>query len=160
MAVIGGGAAAAAAARLGIRDDPYFGYNFLVEIQGMIAGGFSEVSGLRINTSVESMREGGVNTHEYKLPGQTSYGDLVLRRGVSDVDLLWHWYQDVIDGKISRRNGTIYLMNHVGIPLRWWNFVRAYPTAWEGPEFNATSPQIAVQSLTLVHEGLLNPRGF
>lgn len=160
MAVIGGGAAAAAAARLGIRDDPYFGYNFLVEIQGLIAGGFSEVSGMQINTETQPLREGGVNTHEYKLPGPSSYSNLVLRKGVSDLDLLWSWYQDVINGKISRRNGTIYLMNHLGVPIRWWNFVRAYPTAWEGPQFNATSSQIAVQSLTIVHEGLFNPRGF
>ena len=160
MAVIGGGAAVAAAAQLGIRSDPYFGYNFLVEIQGLIAGGFSQVSGLSIKTDVKVFREGGVNTHEYKVPEQTSYTELVFRQGVSDFDLLWSWYQDAIDGKVVRRNGTIYMMNHAGVPLRWWNFVRAFPTAWEGPPLDATANQVTVQALTLAHEGLFNPRGF
>lgn len=160
MPVIGGGAAKAAAGRLGVRDDPFFGYNFLIEIQGLVAGGFTEVTGLEVKTEVESRREGGLNSYEHRLPGQTSYGDLVLRSGLSDVDLLWGWYQDVVAGRISRRNGTIYLMNHAGLPTRWWNFVRAFPIAWHGPELNAGASQVAVQSLTLAHEGLVNPRGF
>jgi phage tail-like protein len=159
MPVIGGSAAAALAARLGVRDDPYFGFNFLVEIQGLIAGGFTSVGGLRITTEVVPFREGGVNTHEYKLAGGTSYGDLVLRRGVSDFDLLWSWYQDVINGKITRRNGTIYLLSHASIPVKWWNFVRAYPVAWDGPEFDAGTNQVLFQSLTLAHEGLSNGMG-
>ncbi|WP_437536862.1 phage tail protein [Sorangium sp. So ce726] len=145
---------------MGVRDDPYFGFNFLVEIQGLIAGGFTSVSGLRISTEVVPVREGGLNTHEYKLPGGTSYSDLVLRRGVSDLDLLWGWYQDVIAGKVSRRNGTIYLLSHANIPVKWWDFVRAYPVAWEGPEFDASSNQVLFQALTIAHEGLFNGPGF
>ncbi|MBX5483935.1 MAG: phage tail protein [Myxococcaceae bacterium] len=160
MPVIGGGAAKAAAGQLGLRDDPYFGFNFLIEIQGLVAGGFTEVSGLEIKTDVETRREGGLNNYEHKLPGQTTFGDLVLRGGVTDLDLLWGWYQDVVAGKVTRRNGTIYLMNRAGVPTRWWNFVRAYPIAWTGPELNAGTNQVAVQALTLAHEGLVNPRGF
>lgn len=41
------------------RKDPYRGFRFRVEIEGIIAGGFSEVSGLQVETQVEEHREGG-----------------------------------------------------------------------------------------------------
>jgi phage tail-like protein len=66
----------------------------------------------------------------------------------------------VIAGKVSRRNGTIYLLSHANIPVKWWDFVRAYPVAWEGPEFDATANQVLFQSLTIAHEGLSNGLGF
>lgn len=141
------------------RRDPYRGFHFLVEIQGLFAGGFSSISGLRVTTEVTPLREGGVNAYEYRLPGATTYSDLVFRRGLSDADLLWSWYQDVIKGKISRRNGTIHILDEAGSSVKQWHFFRAYPMAWEGPEFDATSNQVLFQSLTLAHEGLSGPKG-
>ena len=45
---------------LGVRLDPYQGYNFLIEIEGILAGGFSECSGLTVETEFFEFREGGV----------------------------------------------------------------------------------------------------
>ena len=45
---------------LAARADPYLGFRFLVEIEGLIVGGFSEVSGLQAETEFEEVREGGV----------------------------------------------------------------------------------------------------
>ena len=42
---------------LGVRNDPYMSFNFFVEIEGLIAGGFSEVGGLQIET-LEIAHEG------------------------------------------------------------------------------------------------------
>ncbi len=158
MAVIGAGAAAAAAKRAtGLRDDPYLGYNFLVEIQGLLAGGFTAVSGLEITTEIEERRQGGDNARSYKLPKATRHSNLELIRGLSDIDMLWGWYQDVTAGRIQRRNGTIYLLNHAGLPVSWWNFRRAYPIAWRGPRFDAGSSTVLSATITLAHEGLDNP---
>lgn len=158
MAVLGFNAAAAVASRAtGLRADPYMGYNFLVEMQGILVGGFSQVTGLEIVTDVEEVREGGNNAYAYKLPRPTSYSNIQLVRGLSDMDMLWAWYQDVIGGKVTRRNGTIYLLNHAGVPTMWWNFVRAYPIAWTGPQFDAESSAVVTTGMTLVHEGLTNP---
>lgn len=158
MATLGAGAAAAAASRAtGLRLDPYLGYNFLVELQGLIAGGFTEVSGLDITTEIEERRQGGDNARSYKLPKGSSYANLQLIKGLSDVDMLWGWYQDVVAGTVQRRNGTIYLLNQASLPVMWWNFRRAYPIAWSGPRFDAGSSAVLVSSITLAHEGLENP---
>lgn len=140
----------------GLRDDPYLGYNFLVEIQGLLAGGFTEISGLDVTTDVEEVRQGGVNSHSYKLPRGSSYSDLVLKHGITDVDMMWSWYMDVVNGKVQRRNGTIYLLNASGSPVLWWNFFRAYPVAWSGPSFDASSSTVLFSTITLAHEGLDN----
>jgi len=58
---------------LGIRNDPYMAFNFLVEIEGLVVGGFTEVTGLQIETVVETYREGGLNEYEHKLAGPTRY---------------------------------------------------------------------------------------
>ena len=44
---------AAATGALGVRLDPYLGCNFLVEIEGLLAGGFREVRGLGLMVGIE-----------------------------------------------------------------------------------------------------------
>lgn len=139
---------------LGVRLDPYVAFNFLVEIEGIIAGGFSELSGMDITTEVEAIREGGVNDYVHKLPKWTTQSDLVLKKGQTDLDLLWNWYADVVAGKVARKNGSIYLLDAQGIPAMWWDFTQAYPIKWSGPTLNAASGQVAFESLTLAHHGL------
>ena len=159
MPVIGMNAGIAAAKKvLGKRIDPYAAYNFLVEIEGIIAGGFAEVSGLSIQTELETKTFGGENDREYKFVKGVKYTDLTLKHGLTDLNLLWSWYDDVIHGKIKRKNGSIYLLDHRGIPAMWWDFIEAYPVKWDGPSFNASSSVVAFQTLTLTHNGLAQPK--
>ena len=87
----------------GSRTDPYRGYNFAVEVEGLVAGGFSEVSGLQVEVEVEEYREGGVNGFIHKRAGPARYSsNVVLKRGMTDNKVLWNWYWDVVQGKIER----------------------------------------------------------
>ncbi|HYH04276.1 MAG TPA: phage tail protein [Bacillota bacterium] len=138
----------------GIRKDPYFGYNFLVEIDGLIAGGFTEISGLSIQVEVERKMFGGHNDYEYKFFKAVKFPDLVLKRGVGDPDVFWNWYQDVLKGKIQFKDGSIYLLDLTGQQIRGWHFFGAYPIKWDGPTLNSASNTIAMESLTLTHHGL------
>lgn len=159
MTVFGLGAAAAVGkGALGVRNDPYGGYNFLVEFEGLIAGGFSEVTGLQIETTVETYREGGLNDYQHKLPGPTNYpANLVLKSGITDFQLMWSWYDDVRSGKVKRRNGSIYLLDRKGLPAMWWDFAGAYPVKWSGPDLRAESNTVAFESLEFVHRGITKP---
>ena len=85
--------------RAGINKDPYASFRFRAEIDGLQVSGFSEVTGLALETDVETFREGGVNFHEQQLPGPTKFPSrLVLKRGLADADALWSWYRDVMNG--------------------------------------------------------------
>lgn len=143
---------------LGIRNDPYAGFNFFVEIEGLVVGGFSEVGGLQVETEVEDYREGGQNAYIHKLPGPTKYpSNLSLKRGLTDIETLWSWHQDVVEGTIERKNGTIYLLDRQGLSAMWWDFREAYPVKWTGPDFKADSNTVAVENVELVHRGLSKP---
>jgi phage tail-like protein len=143
---------------LGIRFDPYNVFNFFVEIEGLLVGGFSEVSGLTVETVLETYREGGLNEYEHKLAGPTRYpSNLTLKHGLTDIETLWSWHQEVVQGTITRKNGTIYLLNNQRIPAMWWDFVDAYPVKWTGPQFRADSNTVAVETIELVHRGISKP---
>lgn len=158
MATIGINAGLALAGKaLGVRLDPYGAYNFLVEIEGIIAGGFTAVTGLDITTEVDTIREGGVNDHVHKLPKWTTQADLILTKGQTDLDLIWNWYADVVAGSIKRKNGSIYLLDNQGLPAMWWDFIEAYPIKWSGPSLDSKTSLVAVESLTLTHHGLTKP---
>lgn len=159
MSVFGLDAAAALLQNvLGVRNDPYVAFNYLVEIEGLIVGGFSEVSGLSVETEVFEYREGGVNEYLHKLPGPTRYpGNLVLKHGLTAIGSLWDWHQDVTQGIISRKNGSIYLLDTQRLPSIWWNFAQAYPVRWQGPELRAGTNAVAVETVELVHKGITKP---
>lgn len=136
------------------RDDPYISFKFQVEIQGLIVGGFSEVSGLQVETKTQDFREGGLNDRLHKLPKGTEQSNLTLKRGITDSDILWKWYQDVVDGKVKRKSGRIILMDFEGNEKWHWTFEDAYPVKWVGPDFKANSNAAAVETLELVHKGI------
>ena len=148
---------AAAMALRGLRNDPYVGFNFLVEIEGLLVGGFSDVSGLAVETQVETYQEGGQNAFVHKLPGRTQHPNLVLKRGLTDIEGLWSWHKDVASGTIERRNGSIFLLDRQRLPAMWWNFNDAYPVKWSGPDLRAESGQVAVESVELAHRGIEKP---
>jgi len=137
------------------RTDPYLGFNFLVEIDGLVVGAFSEVGGLQAELEFETIREGGQNGFQYKLPGALKYpSNLTLKRGMTDSEALWSWYQDVGNGIVERRSGSIVLRDAAGDEKWRWNFNDAYPVKWTGPTLKAGSGEIAFETLELAHHGL------
>jgi phage tail-like protein len=139
----------------GARVDPYRNFNFLVELDGIAQASFTECSGFDATTEVVETREGGDNTTVRKLPGKTTYADITLRWGLTTSDELWRWREQVLTGVIVRKNGSIviYDLDNKQEVVRW-NFVNAWPTRWEGPSFNATGAEVAVETLVLAHEGI------
>ena len=79
---------------------------------------------------------------------------LTLKRGLADADALWAWYQDVMNGRIKRKNVTITLLNHADEEKWRWVFSKACPVKWSGPEFRAGTAEVAFESIELVHMGL------
>ena len=136
----------------GSRTDPYGGYNFLVEIDGVTQAGFQEVSGLDASTDATDYREGSDPMHTRKLPGLNKYTPITLKRGITDSDELWKWRATVIAGNAERRNGSIILLDQTGQEKLRWNFFNAWPSKWTGPALNATSSSVAVESLEITHE--------
>jgi phage tail-like protein len=134
--------------------DPYGNFRFLVEIDGITRAAFQECSGFDSTCEVKEYREGGENTTVRKLPGLTKYSNIQLKWGMTDDVQLYDWHRGVVQGEIERRNGSIVLLGRNGQEVARWNFVRAWPTKWDGPDFKADSNDLAIETLELAHEGI------
>lgn len=136
------------------RNDPYSGFNFLLEIDGVVKAGFSEVSGLSTETDVIEYREGNEPATVRKLAGLTRYSNITLKRGVTNDKSLWQWRKAVIDGKVQRRSGSVVLLDESRQPVLVWNFREGWPCKWEGPSLNAKTSDVAIETIEIAHEGL------
>jgi phage tail-like protein len=134
--------------------DPYGAFRFRVEILGVQVGGFTEVSGLEREVQVEDFREGGLNDFTHKLATVTKYPNLTLKRGLADAMELWAWHQDVVNGKIDRRQLTIVLVDTAGRDTWRWIFEKAYPVKWSGASLNASTSAVLVETVEFVHNGV------
>jgi phage tail-like protein len=134
--------------------DPYRGYRFRLEIDGIDRGAFRECSGLDFDQSPIEYREGIDPLYSRKLPGLTKYSNIVLKWGISNDFELWDWRKTALDGKVERKNGSIVLLDDENNEVTRWNFVAGWPTKWTGPTFNATANEVAVMTLEIAHERL------
>ncbi|MGH8609193.1 MAG: phage tail protein [Gammaproteobacteria bacterium] len=138
----------------GDRVDPYRGYRFRIEIDGIDRGGFREASGLDATQDPIEYREGTEPLPARKLPGLNKYSNISLKRGITDDAKLWEWRKKAIDGTVERKNGSIILMDDAGEEKLRWNFREGWATKWTGPTFNATGNEVAIETLEIAHEGL------
>jgi phage tail-like protein len=134
--------------------DPQGNYNFHVEIGGISRAAFHEATGLDSTVDVVEHREGGWNLSPRKLPAQTKHANIVLKWGLSVDRELIDWHQEIVDGTIDRRDGSIVLLDRRGQEVARWNFVRAWPTKYTGPALNAEGNDVAIETLELAHEGV------
>ena len=137
------------------RTDPYRGYNFILEIDNVPKGAFSEVGGLTADGDAVDYREGtDVQPNVRKLMGLRKFSNLTLKRGYTQDKVLWQWYVNISNGVDDRRNVTIVLLNERRQPVLRWHAENAWINKIEGPALKASSNDVAMESLELVHEGL------
>lgn len=141
-------------AETGRRHDPLVGFRFQVVVTGLATGGFTECTGLSVQTDVKEYAEGGLNSHVRTFPGRTTQSRLVLKRGIVD-RALHDWFWDIVAGTIVRRSGSVVVLDERGADaLAEWRFRDAFPAKWTGPDLNASQSSVAVETVELVHLGL------
>jgi phage tail-like protein len=137
----------------GDRVDPFHGFNFRVELDNATVAGFREVGGLSFNTDPVEYREGtDVPLHARKLTGLSKFANISLKRGFTPNKELWNWYKNVLDGTPDRRSGSIVLQDELHADVLRWNFENGWICKWEGPALNATSNDVAIESIEICVE--------
>ena len=130
-------------------------FRYKVEIDGMEAGGFSEVTGGDITVEPIEYREGDMSAETpIKVVGLKKYGNITLKQGMTDSRVLYEWLEPAINGDAERKTVTITLLDETQAPIASWQAINAWPTKYTVPDLNATASEIAIETLEIVHEGL------
>lgn len=138
------------------REDPYRNFRFRVDIDGVAAAHFSEVAIGETTTEAIDYREGPEATHVRKLPGLTKYGNITLKRGVTENQVIWQWHKDIVDGKIGDKRKTIAitLIDESGQDKARFVVSEAWPTKYDPSDLNAKGNEVFIEVLELVNEGI------
>lgn len=144
-------------------DYPLPKFHFQVDWGGTQIG-FTEVSGLDVETEVVEYRHGASpEYHKTKQPGMTKYSNITLKRGTfrSDNEFFDWWKETKLfeegnsSGSAYRRDLTISLLDENHEPVIVWKVKRAWPTKVQPTDLKADGNEVAIESIELVHEGLV-----
>jgi phage tail-like protein len=142
------------------RKDPLPVFCFHVQLPGI--GGeafFKSVSGLRYETEVVPVREGGQNATTFQLVGATKWSNIVLKQGFtkdSGSSGILKWRREWIKpGGGNRINGTITQLDTALQAQATWTFMRGWPVKWEISELDASKNELSIETLEIAHEGLV-----
>jgi phage tail-like protein len=127
-------------------------YHYSVQIGSMENMRFSEVSGLSMERKLITYKDGmSASQGALYLPGQSGDPSITLKRGVTPGSKeLYEWFASIQQTIVNKQDVLISLMNESGdAPVVTWKVLNAFPTKMDAPGFNATSNEVAVETLQL-----------
>ena len=133
---------------------PHGRFRYKVEVDGLGAGVFSEVTGFNASVDVMEYREGDMVQTPMKIPGLKKYGNITLKQGLADSMVLYEWISQGVNGAVQRKTITITLLDEEESPAASWQVINAWPIKYTAPDFNATSSEVAIETLEIAHEGM------
>lgn len=135
---------------------PPVGFHFKVEFLGLGNDNdvrFQSVSGLSVEFETETLKEGGENRFEHKLPVRAKYPDLSLKRGMLTESAVIDWCLEALQHrKIRPADLQISLLNEQHEALRLWTVSRAWPRKWTVSDFNAQENALVIETLELCYQ--------
>ena len=136
-------------------DYPLPKFHFQVEWGGARIG-FTEISGLDVETEVIEYRDGAAPEYsKQKIPGMQKFANITMKRGVfkSDNDY-FNWWNTVSLNTIERRDVTVSLLNEAHEPVMVWKIKNAWPTKIASTDLKSDGNEVAIESIELAHDGL------
>jgi phage tail-like protein len=144
---------------------PPTGFHFKVEFLG-VSGmeldeehRFQDVTGLSFEIETETLKEGGENRFEYKLPKRVKYPNLVLKRGFLTGSAILDWmnaamktFFTVVVYDFKPADILITLLDEADQPVAIWNVVQAYPIKWSVSDFKSTENSVVIESIELAYQ--------
>ena len=146
--------------------------NFLVsvdEVFGMAA--FNEVTGVEATVDVIEFRQGNSSSlAPVKIQGLVKHGNVTLKMGYTRDQDFKTWIQNCVSerrGETPRRNVTIEMIDiNEGAPQSivesvpgtlTWILKDAWVTKYNGPDLNASTSEVAIESVEIAYEELVIP---
>ena len=146
--------------------------NFMVSVANVEGtAAFSQVTGIDATVDVIEFRQGNANSlAPVKIPGLVKHGNITLRFGYTLDSAFKTWIQECVSevrGEIPRNDVQIELIDiNGGAPqtlataitgTRVWLLTNAWVTKYTGPELDAKTSDVAIESVELAYEELVIP---
>lgn len=152
------------------RYDPYKNFRFRVKWDNTYVAGVNNVTNLMRTTEVVRFRYGGDPSTPRPSPGQTEYGPITLRQGVTHDVAFEQWANKVWDYSNStkgpdqsnqivslkdfRKDIIIELYNEAGQKVIAYNVYRCWVSEYVAlSDLDSLGNEFAFQSITLQNEG-------
>ena len=120
-------------------------------------GQFREVSGLDSEQEIVEQKEVDANGNPtiVKVPGNLKWSNVELKRGIDVDKSLWEWRHQVeMEGPDSARvDCLLELIDYDGSTIAGYKLLSAWPSKYTGAAMNAGSNEVAVEAMTICHEG-------
>jgi phage tail-like protein len=126
---------------------------------------FAECDGLEMTMEPKTVDAGGVNDRQVHLLGPVKYGQITLKRGMTNNLQLWAWFtQGTRPGSVLPAHGKITMWASDGTPALEFTLEGCLPVKMRAPSLNAREGLVAVEEISLVCEkfrvGLPGGSGF
>ena len=146
--------------------------NFLVKVANVEGtAAFSQVTGIDATVDVIEFRQGNANSlAPVKIPGLVKHGNITLRFGYTLDSAFKTWIQECVSevrGEMPRNDVQIELIDiNGGSPqtlataitgTRVWLLTNAWVTKYTGPELDAKTSDVAIETVELAYEELVIP---
>ena len=115
---------------------------------------FSECDGLEMSIEPKSIREGGNNGQQIHLAGPVSYGQLSLKRGMTDNFDLWNWFEKVQENRSLRASGEVLMLSSARAEEVKFALTGCLPIKLKAPSLNAQSGLLAIEEMQIAYETL------
>lgn len=147
--------------------------NFLVSVPDLAGAmaAFSEVTGIEASVDVVEFRQG--NAHSLapvKIPGLVKHGNITLKMGYTIGNGFKKWIRDCVSetrGAMPRKTVTIELIDirdkspdavyETAQGEITWFLKEAWVTKYSGPDLNASTSEVAIETVELAYEELTIP---
>ena len=138
------------------RTDPLRNFRFRLEIDGISQASFSEVAIGETTTEAIDYREGNEPTHVRKLSGLTKFGNITLKRGITESMDIWNWHKQIMAGQIqsNRKQVTIVVQDEAGADKARFVVTDAWPMKYDPSDLNGKGNEVFIELLELVNEGI------
>ena len=128
---------------------------FKVEVDGIVGVAVLEIEGFWSESEVNEYRSGSMEDRTRKIPGLTSYSNIIIRRAFTGELSWWQWRDSLvngINGNTDRRNGSIIILDESLNEVMRWNFFEAWPVAYRLSSLNANHRDNLIEEIEIAVE--------
>lgn len=138
------------------RTDPLRNFRFRLEIDGITLASFSDAAIGETTTEAIDYREGTEPMHVRKLSGLTKFGNITLKRGITDTLELFNWHKQIMAGQIqtNRKQVAIVAQDETGTDKARFVVTDAWPMKYDPSDLSGKGNEVFIELLELVNEGI------